>query len=80
MTKKIKILIALGILATLAVGYGLYSLLLGGHISLVRVAVSYSIASPANTWFAATSTDNGNNTNWVFTAPPTATGNFFQLF
>lgn len=38
--------------------------------------LSYSTASPANTWYAGVnSTNGGNNTNWTFTEPPLATAN-----
>lgn len=43
----------------------------GGSISCDYLNISYSIASPATTFYAGVnSTDSGNNTGWVFTNPP----------
>ena len=38
-----------------------------GYIGIDYMSISYSAASPANTWFAgANSTNGGNNTGWTF--------------
>lgn len=43
----------------------------GGTISSNYLSISYSAATPATTWYAgANSTNGGNNTGWIFTAPP----------
>jgi len=42
-----------------------------GVVSADYLAIQYSQASPASTWYAGTnSVDNTNNTGWIFTAPP----------
>lgn len=56
----------------------------GGNVDVSYANISYSNASPANTWYALTSnnnTDSGNNTGWIFSSAPTpsSTGNFFSL-
>lgn len=53
-----------------------------GTVSADYLSISRSTATGGATWYAgANSTDGGNNTGWIFTAPPsTATGNFFMLF
>lgn len=53
-----------------------------GTVSVDYISISYSTATGGATWYAgANSTDGGNNTGWIFTAPPsTATGKFFMLF
>ena len=43
------------------------------QISIDYASISYSTVTQTNTWYAgANSNDNGNNTNWIFTAPPAA--------
>jgi type II secretion system protein G len=43
----------------------------GGIISSDYLSISYSTATPSNTWYAgANSTNGGNNIGWIFTAPP----------
>lgn len=43
----------------------------GGVISCDYLSISRSTASPGTTWYAgANSTDGGNNSGWIFTAPP----------
>lgn len=52
----------------------------GGIVSANYLSISYSTATPSNTWYAgANSTDGGNNSGWIFTAPPN-TANFMLLF
>ena len=54
----------------------------GGVVSADYLSISNSNATPATlTWYAgANSTDGGNNTGWIFTAPPApGNGNFFML-
>lgn len=47
----------------------------GGTISSDYLSVSFSDASPATTWYAGNnSTNGGNNTGWIFTAPPGPSG------
>jgi hypothetical protein len=41
----------------------------GGSVSAPGATVSWSIASPASTFFAPGGTNGGNNTNWTFAAP-----------
>jgi hypothetical protein len=41
----------------------------GGTVSAPSATVSWSIASPASTFYAPGGTDGGNNTNWTFAAP-----------
>jgi hypothetical protein len=38
----------------------------GGHVQVEQAIISRSTASPANTFYATGSTDNGNNVNWTF--------------
>jgi hypothetical protein len=56
----------------------------GGVVSSDYLSISYSVASGAGaSWYAGThSTNGGNNTGWVFTAPPILlnTGAFFAFF
>lgn len=55
----------------------------GGTINANYLDVSYSNASPSNTWYNYLGLDSGNNQGWIFTAPPppvialrlTSTGN-----
>lgn len=43
----------------------------GGQIDSDYLSISRSTATPASTWYAnTTSTDGGNNSGWVFGAPP----------
>jgi hypothetical protein len=53
-----------------------------GTVSSDFLSISRSTAAGGAVWNAgANSTDGGNNSGWVFTAPPaTATGNFLQFF
>ena len=54
-----------------------------GTVSVDYLSIGNSIATGGATWYAgANSVDVGNNTGWIFTAPPTATatGNFFLFF
>ena len=52
----------------------------GGVVSGDYLDVAYSVASPANTFYAGThSTDGGNNTNWTFTAPPAPSTNIQSI-
>lgn len=50
----------------------------GGNIFCDYLILSYSTATPSNTWYAgAHSTDNGNNSGWIFNAPPS--NSMFQV-
>lgn len=54
-----------------------------GRVSCNYLNISYSQANPSSTWYAGTtSTDSGNNSGWIFTAPPSVanTGAFFLMF
>lgn len=54
-----------------------------GTVSVDYMNISRSNATPNTlTWYAgANSTDGGNNTGWIFTAPPVASsGNFLMFF
>jgi hypothetical protein len=56
-----------------------------GTVSADYLSISRSTATGGASWYAgANSTDGGNNSGWVFTAPPappaTATGNFLMFF
>jgi hypothetical protein len=56
-----------------------------GTVSSDFLSISRSTATGGAGWYAgANSTDGGNNTGWIFTAPPappaTATGNFLMFF
>ena len=53
-----------------------------GTVNVNYLSISRSTATGGATWNAgANSTDGGNNTGWIFTAPPTTTNsNFFMLF
>jgi hypothetical protein len=50
----------------------------GGVVVVSYYAISYSTASPTNTWSAEFSTAGTAVTNWIF--PPPASGNFMMLF
>lgn len=54
----------------------------GGFVSSDYLSITDSSASPANTWYAgANSTNVSNNSGWIFTAAPQASGgNFLMLF
>ena len=53
-----------------------------GTVSSDFLSISRSTATGGAAWYAgANSTDGGNNSGWIFTAPPaTATGNFLVFF
>jgi hypothetical protein len=54
-----------------------------GTVSADYLSISRSSATGGATWYAgANSTNGGNNTGWIFTAPPgpAASSNFFLLF
>lgn len=54
-----------------------------GTVSSDYLSISRSTATGGATWYAgANSTDGGNNSGWIFTAPPSAvaTGNFLVFF
>jgi hypothetical protein len=47
----------------------------GGTVSIDYLSLSYSNATPANTWYAGThSTNTTGNTGWTFTIPPSNVG------
>lgn len=51
----------------------------GGTVVIGYMSISYSTATPSNTWYAGvTSTDGGNNSGWTFATA--TTGNFLALF
>lgn len=52
----------------------------GGYVNANYLSISRSTATPStSTWFAgANSTNGGNNSGWIFSAPPF--GNFFMLW
>ncbi len=56
----------------------------GGTVSADYLSISRSNASPATTWYAgANSINGGNNTGWIFSAPPVPAvigGLFLQFF
>jgi hypothetical protein len=54
----------------------------GGTISVDYMSIQDSTAAGTGaTWYAgANSTDLGNNTGWIFTAPPPNSRNFFLMF
>lgn len=55
-----------------------------GTVSSDYLSISRSTATGGASWYAgANSTDGGNNSGWIFTAPPSgaaATGNFLMFF
>jgi len=53
-----------------------------GTVSADYLSISRSTATGGASWYAgANSTNGGNNSGWIFTAPPaTATGNFLMFF
>jgi len=55
----------------------------GGNVDLSYVGISYSNASPVNTWYALLTNDNtndGNNTGWIFSNVVPSSSNFFLVF
>lgn len=51
----------------------------GGIVSANYLSISRSTATPSNTWYAgANSTNGGNNSGWIFSAP--GNGNMFFMF
>lgn len=52
-----------------------------GTVSADYLSISRSTATGGATWYAgANSTDGGNNSGWIFTAPPSATNSNFFIF
>lgn len=54
-----------------------------GNVDVSYHTISYSNASPANTWyslFTNNNVDGGNNTGWIFELPAGSSSNFFLLF
>ena len=54
-----------------------------GNVDFSYADISYSNASPTNTWYALltnNNTDSGNNTGWIFELPATSSSNFFLVF
>jgi len=52
-----------------------------GIVSADYLSVSRSTATGGATWYAgANSTNGGNNTGWIFSAPPSPSANFFMFF
>lgn len=50
----------------------------GGNVSGDYLTISYSNATPSNTFYAGlNSTNSGNNSGWSFSAPPVASGGLF---
>lgn len=50
----------------------------GGTVVGDYLTISYSTATPANTFYAGNnSTDSGNNSGWIFSTPSTGSGFFF---
>lgn len=52
----------------------------GGTVSVPYASISYSTATPTNTWIAPGGTNGGNNTGWSFAALSLSSGNFMMLF
>jgi hypothetical protein len=55
----------------------------GGTVNVSYANISFSNASPNNTWYSLLdnfNTNSGNNTGWLFTAPTASSGNFFLMF
>jgi hypothetical protein len=50
----------------------------GGTVNVSYLDISNSTATPSSTWYAANSTDSGNNSGWIFSAAPT--GNMLFVF
>jgi hypothetical protein len=54
-----------------------------GAVNVDYYTISYSAATPANTWYALTSNNNidgGNNTGWIFANAVPTSSNFFLVF
>jgi hypothetical protein len=54
-----------------------------GTVDVNYANISYSNASPVNTWYALLTNNNvdgGNNTGWIFELPTTSSSNFFLVF
>ena len=54
-----------------------------GNVDVSYADISYSNASPTNTWYALltnNNTNSGNNTGWIFTTGSPASSNFFLVF
>jgi hypothetical protein len=54
-----------------------------GNVDVSYHTISYSNASPSNTWyslFTNNNSDGGNNTGWIFELPAGSSSNFFLLF
>jgi hypothetical protein len=54
-----------------------------GNVDVSYANISYSNASPTNTWyslFTNNNTDSGNNTGWIFELPSATSSNFFLVF
>lgn len=54
-----------------------------GNVDVSYASISYSSASPSDTWYSLLDNNNidgGNNTGWIFGSVPAATSNFFLLF
>lgn len=55
----------------------------GGTVDVSYHTISYSNASPSNTWYALftdNNNDGGTNTGWIFELPATSSSNFFLVF
>ena len=54
-----------------------------GNVNVSYHTITYSNASPSNTWyslFTNNNSDGGNNTGWIFTLPAATSSNFFLVF
>lgn len=51
-----------------------------GAVSVSYLSIQDSTATGGATWYASNSTDGGNNTGWIFSAPPSTSGNFLTFF
>jgi hypothetical protein len=55
----------------------------GSNVDVSYADISYSNASPSDSWYALltnNNTDSGNNTGWIFTTGSPANSNFFLVF
>lgn len=55
----------------------------GGTVDVSYHTISYSNASPSNTWYALftdNNNDGGTNTGWIFELPAATSSNFFLVF
>lgn len=55
----------------------------GGNVNVDYHTISYSNASPSNTWYALftnNNNDGGTNTGWIFELPAATSSNFFLVF